>query len=180
MSVWLLGSNSILGTFMIGFRAALVAVLSCGLLAGECQYDSPPVTIVEYRQKSVATEKIAPDSQVFVLWRWTPVAPVAIQPTTRPARQFPVEVEQVYASRGSPVGFRRSNGELLAVAGATTKTLDEAYYTWRTLLGCSDKIRNRQRRADNFVTAIEVAVAVVVVVVLVALVVQRKPAYAVG
>jgi hypothetical protein len=40
-----------------------------------------------------------------------------------------------YAPRGAPVGFRRDDGQLIALAGATTQPLTDAHYTWQTLAG---------------------------------------------
>ena len=112
-------------------RFVLVVLLISGLLAGGCQSNST-VTIVEYRPKQQAIEHKAPDSEVFQLLRWTPVvrmattAPISTA-TSRPARQMPVEIEQIYVPRGKTLGFRRQNGQLIAVADSDTTVLAEAH-----------------------------------------------------
>ena len=118
----------------------VVFTLITALILSGCQ-SGRPTTVADYRPGNPAIESKAHDSQVFVLWRWTPVEPASTA-ATQPAqahravaRQFPVEVVQVFADRGSPVGFRRRGGKLIAVAGATTRPLDEAHYTWRTMGG---------------------------------------------
>ena len=132
-------------------RTTLIVFLICGLIG--CQIDSRALTIADYRPKSLPIEKKAPDSEVFVLWRWYPVAPLvtgaATQPTAGAGRQHPVEVEQVYASRGSPVGFRHRDNQLIAIAGTTTKPLEEAHYTWKTLPYSSQRSQNSARYADD-------------------------------
>ena len=148
-------------------RTLLVMAIIAGLIG--CQ--SSPTTIVEYRPRSLASVQKAPDSQVFELVRWTPIVPLsfpATQPTTHPhppAKQMPVEVEQVYASAGSPVGFSKANGGLTAIAGQTTKPLDEAHYQWRTLPGQPTARQiARQQRMDRLwqtVGGIVIAIAVV-------------------
>jgi hypothetical protein len=86
------------------------------------------------------SEKKAPASDVFVLVHWTPVAALpsrATQPVkadpAHPARQIPIEVQQVYVPRGHPMGFRRSDGHLIAFADFTAQSLPEAHYEWKTL-----------------------------------------------
>jgi hypothetical protein len=107
------------------------------------------VTVIDHPVRTVPAEKKAPDSRVFALWRWYPIAPVSAAASTDPApnipaRQHPVEVIEVFASRGSSIGFRRRDGQLIAVAGATTRSLEEGHYTWRTVPGTS----LRETRSD--------------------------------
>ncbi len=148
------------------FRSMLVGATIFGLVG--CH--TGPTTVVEYRPRSAASSKKASDSQVLELVRWTPIAPLsppATQPAGAkhaPAKQMPVEVEQVYADRGSPVGFAKADGRLTAIAGQTTKPLEEAHYEWRTMPGQpTAREVSAQQRLDRAWQAIGiVAVAAVV------------------
>jgi hypothetical protein len=124
---------------MINSRIVVVMLLSGGLLAGGCQSNST-ATIAEYRPHQRLAEQRAPDSEVFQLIRWTPVSPPVAtthpgKTAKHPARQMPVEVEQVYVPRGQTIGFRRDDGKLIAIADADTQPLPEAHYEWKTLPG---------------------------------------------
>jgi hypothetical protein len=143
-------------------RAVLVIFLTAGLIG--CQ--TPPSTITDYRPQGRPVMKKAPDAQVYVLWRSCPVVPVeggdAVGPNYTVGRQHQVEVVQVYMPRGAPVGFRRQNGQLLAVGGGTIKPLEDASYAWKTLPGTSQKSQNSARAADNFAMGFFAAVVVVI------------------
>jgi hypothetical protein len=151
---------------MINFRITMVMMLIAGIIAGGCQSGSP-VTITEYRPKSLAIEKPAPSSDVVVLWQWMPVVPATGGDTTTPssrpviAPQHPVEVIQIFAERGSPVGFRRRNGHLIAIAGPTTRPLAEAHYEWKTMRAPPDQAKVDFAAAAN---AVLITVAVVAIV----------------
>jgi hypothetical protein len=132
-------------------RASVVFIVIAGLLAGGCQSGSLPGTVVEYRPSSPEMKTTtAADSGVFVLWRWVPVAPVASGDATAPANpqgDRPVEVKEVYAERGAPIGFRLSAGRLLAVGGTDSVPLEDSRYTWtaRTALEKEEDARNDAR-----------------------------------
>ncbi len=70
----------------------------------------------------------------------------------------------MYADRGSPVGFAKADGRLTAIAGQTTKPLEEAHYEWRTMPGQpTAREVSAQQRLDRAWQAIGiVAVAAVV------------------
>jgi len=141
----------------------LVPVLIVGLIG--CQ-SSSSVTVTEYRPRTVPAEHQAPASEVFELVRWQPIVPVTARagPSTAPVKQMPVEVEQVYAPRGSPLGFRRNQGQLIAVAGQTTKTLEEAHYEWKTVAGLpSDQSEARRRRSERFFGTIGAVIGIAVI-----------------
>lgn len=117
-------------------RPSLVVVLIAATLLAGCQPGLETVT--EYRPR-VATlnERLTSQEGVVELVRWTPVTPS--QPTTRPGEasakpveQIPLTVERVYMLTGQTVGFRRSDGQLLAVAGISAHPLNEGHYEWRT------------------------------------------------
>jgi hypothetical protein len=73
-------------------RELLVVMLGCSVGVSGCAENSRPVTAVEYRPRLRISEVKAPRSQVFVLWRWQPIAPLvaagqahAVGAATRPA-----------------------------------------------------------------------------------------------
>jgi len=115
------------------FRSSFVVVLIGCVIAGGCQSTSLPGVVVEQRPCAAPNEIKAGDSGVFVLWRWVPVVPVAAEDASTPAKPAAdraVEICEVYAAQGSPVGFRRRAGGLLAIGGTTAVPLDEAHYSW--------------------------------------------------
>lgn len=118
-------------------RGALIGVLL--LLASGCRSVPHTTTVVEYRPRDGPVERPAPYSDVYLLWQWVPQDPSAHPTEVEHAvsRQVPFEVGHTYATRGSPLGFRLINGQLVAVAGATTQPLVEAHYTWQSLPGAS-------------------------------------------
>jgi hypothetical protein len=100
-----------------------------------------------------ATERRAPASAVYVLWRWRPVPPATdgattqllVPATTRPTgnvtsprrrTERAMEVVEVTIAKGQPIGFRRRpDGLLVAVAGPTTRPLAPGHYCWHLLPG---------------------------------------------
>jgi hypothetical protein len=159
---------------MACFRGIVVCFLISGLIGCQSQRAE---TVTEYRPATpIVVERKAPDSEVFQLVRWQPIAPLTA-PTSQPSKplkQMPVEVEQVYALRGSPIGFRRHDGQLLAVAGATSKPLSDAHYAWRTVPGSTDRDENARRNWNAFGFAVEVVIVATVVVVMVGLVLHEN------
>jgi hypothetical protein len=161
-------------------RVVLVMLLIGGTVAGGCQSNSA-TTIAEYRPKQALTEHKSPASEVLVLVRWTPIVPAAAttqarKATARPARQMPVELEQVYVPRGRTVGFRREDGQLIAFADADSKPLPEAHYEWKTLAGYPGaESQDMHRRFNQIVgtVAVVTVVAGIVAVVLWAIHVNR-------
>jgi hypothetical protein len=128
-------------------HSSLVVVLIAGVIAGGCQSNSLPGIVAEHYVSAAPVETKAADAGVFVLWRWIPAAPAAgddASPTAKPAGDRPVEIREVYADQGSPVGFRRSDGLLSAVAGPTTLPLEEAHYAWT-----AQTIVEQQQEAKN-------------------------------
>jgi hypothetical protein len=114
------------------YFSTLSAIWVCLFLVG-CQAESSLPIVVEYHPKGPAAVKKVSDSQVYVLWRLCPVAPLAdeaksIDPS-RP-RLFPVEMKQVYVSSGSTIGFLRDSEGLKGIAGRTTTKLEESPYQW--------------------------------------------------
>jgi hypothetical protein len=72
------------------------------------------------------------------LWKWMPdKSGVKKRGSSDPqvVRQVPVQIGMSFAPRGALLGFRRDDGQLIALAGATTQPLAEAHYTWQTLAG---------------------------------------------
>lgn len=157
-------------------RVALVICLIAGLIG--CQAERS-ITVSEYQPSLPAIEHKAPDSRVFELVRWMPVAPLitapaATQPRKRIAkrpRQMTYEVEQVYVDRGSPVGFRRRDEKLIAVAGATTLMLDEAHYAWKTMPSHPSQ---QSAKLEQFVETAEGVFLVVLVVGVVFLILHQE------
>ena len=115
------------------------------LVIGGCQSALPSTTVAEYRPAVGPVEKPAPFSDVYVLWKWVPDQSAAKKHGSsgpKVVRQVPVQIGMSYAPRGTPVGFRRDDGQLIALAGATTQPLAEAHYTWQTLAGETQHMDN--------------------------------------
>jgi hypothetical protein len=118
-------------------------MLATVIIAGGCQPTArgPQVggraVVDDYRPAGQPVERRAPESTVVTLWRWDPTSrPASSQPTAvragrQPPRERPVEVDQVFVRHGEPVGFRRRpDGQLIAVAGPTTRALPAGHYSW--------------------------------------------------
>jgi hypothetical protein len=151
-------------------RKSLVALLIAGLIISGCHTPST-TTVSEYRPRlQRVNETQTPSAGVFQLVRWTPVAPLnsaTTQPvaTAKPAKQIPIEVEQVYMSRGQPLGFRREGGQLIAVSAISTVHLEDAHYEWRTLPRRGNDLGEGLANFGNAVTGTLFVVAVAVTVV---------------
>jgi hypothetical protein len=152
-------------------RIPMVIILSVAVISGGCQSDPKPVAVAEYRPMSAPTTRKAPNSQVFILWRWQPIAPLGVDASTqptgvkpRPPKQFQVEVEQVYLPRGAPLGFRKSDGQLLAVSGPTTLDLSDAHYVWMTGPVSNDQRVNRSQRVNQAVVTVGTIIVIGVVI----------------
>jgi hypothetical protein len=143
----------------------VVLTLIVGIITTGCERT---INVADYRPGQQPTIAKAPDSEVFVLWRWTPTQPPTNGKPPAPhrvARQFPVEVVEAFAERGEAVGFYRRDGRLLAIAGGVERPVDEAHYVWRVQPGTS--ARNQGQNQDNaFVDGVAVVFEVALVVVL--------------
>ncbi len=136
------------------FRANLF-ILGVAILIIGCQADPCSETVVEYRPRiGQLNETPAPCSDVYLLWRWVPQNPRPNDPHPRVARQIPSEVGQSYASQGTSLGFRREKSKLIAFAGATSRPLAEAHYSWQTLPGprIAQPVPSDSDTADNAIS----------------------------
>jgi hypothetical protein len=162
-------------------QSTIAVLLISSIISSGCQGDPRPTTVSEYRPQSAPFVRRAPDSEVFVLLRGRPEVPVAVaasgpslEANARPLKQFPVEVEQVYAVRGSPVGFRKQDGQLLGVAGETSVPLIDAHYVWQTQPGTSDRVQKAGRRRDQALATLGAIIVVGVIVAAVGLLVHQN------
>lgn len=137
------------------FRASAVAALVVGTFATGCEMRNPHdhggAMVDEVRPEWQPKLDRAPYSAEYVLYGWQPIAPTtrpgtAAAATTRPGRvaqasrgrlpwEHAAEVERAFVPRGHPIGFRRQNGQLLAVADRDVRPLPAGHYCWHLLPG---------------------------------------------
>ncbi len=156
---------------------AVTAAAGCGPALSN-PHDHGGAMVDEYRPARRPVERPAPASAEYVLWQWQPVPVVTsppppaeaelLGPATRPAgdgvRWVPVlQRVHVYVHHGQPVGFRRRpDGQLVAVAGPTTRPLTAGHYCWHML--ASDRRGRPSSDAGGRVAAVA-GVGLVVVAV---------------
>jgi hypothetical protein len=106
-------------------------------LTGGCAGAPRMTTVAEYPPHTAPAEAPSPSAGFFLLRQSFPATVTKTPGESHKitAESRPVTILTIYATDGEALGFRRANGQLLAVAGSSTRPLVDAHYTWESLPG---------------------------------------------
>ncbi len=175
-----------------GKRCITAWVSVAAITAGGCRpsvptpHDHGGNLVDEYRPAGRPIERPAYATAVYALWEWEPLPPPPtvppaelLRPASRPAsppagrrwRERAVEVGRATVLVGEPVGFRRRpDGQLIAVAGPTTRPLPAGHYCWHLLPGNPTFAAGRGSRTGGPVDGRVLGVGLIVVFAVVGLI----------